>query len=83
MCGIVGLFAKTKEFEKELGKYFSGMLNEMTDRGPDSAGCAIYHNVTKASELKIVAMSETPLSKNKLLERIRQPYPDASVQEIE
>lgn len=83
MCGIVGLFAKTKEFENELGKYFSGMLNEMTDRGPDSAGCAIYHNVTKANELKIVAMSEAPLSKNKLLETIRQPYPDASVQELE
>ena len=82
MCGIVGLFAKTKSFEKQLGCYFSSMLNEMTDRGPDSAGCAIYHNVTAANELKIVAMSKVPLSKNELLAAIKQSFPEASVQEL-
>ena len=42
MCGIVGIYLKTKKFEKNLGKMLSGMLNNMESRGPDSAGFAIY-----------------------------------------
>jgi len=42
MCGIVGVYLKTKKFEKDLGKILSGMLNNMESRGPDSAGFAIY-----------------------------------------
>ena len=42
MCGIVGLFAKTPRYEKQLGHYLSEMLETMTDRGPDSAGFAVY-----------------------------------------
>jgi glutamate synthase domain-containing protein 1 len=42
MCGIVGLFAKTKAMEPELGAHLAGMLAVMTERGPDSAGFAIY-----------------------------------------
>ena len=42
MCGIVGLFAKNKAIEQQLGDLLSTMLIEMTDRGPDSAGVAIY-----------------------------------------
>ena len=42
MCGIVGLFIKNKALEPELGKLLGGMLEEMTDRGPDSAGFALY-----------------------------------------
>ena len=38
MCGIVGIYLKTKKFEKNLGKMLSGMLNNMESRGPDSAG---------------------------------------------
>jgi len=44
MCGIVGVYLKTKKFEKDLGKILSGMLNNMESRGPDSAGFAIYNN---------------------------------------
>ena len=44
MCGIVGIYLKTKKFEKDLGKMLSGMLNNMESRGPDSAGFAIYKN---------------------------------------
>ena len=44
MCGIVGLFAKTPEVEAKLGEHLSAMLIEMTDRGPDSAGVAVYRN---------------------------------------
>ena len=42
MCGIVGLFLKDKSLEPRLGDLLSDMLITMTDRGPDSAGIAIY-----------------------------------------
>jgi amidophosphoribosyltransferase len=42
MCGIVGLFLKDANLEDNLGNLLSDMLVTMTDRGPDSAGIAIY-----------------------------------------
>ena len=42
MCGIVGLFIKDLALEPELGRLTAGMLETMTDRGPDSAGFAVY-----------------------------------------
>jgi methylamine---glutamate N-methyltransferase subunit A len=42
MCGIVGLFLKDRTLEPELGRLLARMLVTMTDRGPDSAGIAIY-----------------------------------------
>ena len=42
MCGIVGLFLKDKLLEPKLGGLLTEMLITMTDRGPDSAGIAIY-----------------------------------------
>lgn len=42
MCGIVGLFLKDKSLEPRLGAMLSEMLVSLTDRGPDSAGIAIY-----------------------------------------
>lgn len=42
MCGIVGLFLKDAKLEPELGGMLSAMLCVMTDRGPDSAGFAVY-----------------------------------------
>ena len=42
MCGIVGLFLKDASLESNLGNLLSDMLVTMTDRGPDSAGIAIY-----------------------------------------
>lgn len=42
MCGIVGLYLKNNKYENQLGALFTPMLIAMTDRGPDSAGFAIY-----------------------------------------
>ncbi|MCV2871984.1 glutamine amidotransferase family protein [Defluviimonas sp. WL0050] len=42
MCGIVGLFIKDPALEPKLGELLTDMLITMTDRGPDSAGIAIY-----------------------------------------
>ena len=42
MCGIVGLFLKNPALEPRLGGLVAAMLETMTDRGPDSAGFAVY-----------------------------------------
>ena len=47
MCGIVGIYLKNKKLEKSLGKFLSGMLKNMSSRGPDSAGFAIYKEEKK------------------------------------
>jgi amidophosphoribosyltransferase len=44
MCGIVGLFLKDAELQPHLGALMAPMLAEMTERGPDSAGFAIYRD---------------------------------------
>jgi amidophosphoribosyltransferase len=44
MCGIAGIFCKSESAEERLGEYVSSMLGELTDRGPDSAGVAIYRD---------------------------------------
>ncbi|MBS1089922.1 class II glutamine amidotransferase [Gluconobacter wancherniae] len=42
MCGIVGLFLKNPALQPQLGALTAQMLKIMTERGPDSAGFAIY-----------------------------------------
>lgn len=42
MCGIVGLFLKRPDLEPELGAHLATMLGTMRDRGPDSAGFAVF-----------------------------------------
>jgi methylamine---glutamate N-methyltransferase subunit A len=42
MCGIVGLFLKDPALEAHLGGLLAGMLGTLCDRGPDSAGFAVY-----------------------------------------
>lgn len=42
MCGIVGLHLRTPELYPRLGELLSEMLGEMSDRGADSAGIAVY-----------------------------------------
>jgi len=59
MCGIVGLFLKDKTLEPQLGTLLAKMLVTMTDRGPDSAGIAIYSN-NSIDKAKIVVQSDTP-----------------------
>ena len=42
MCGIVGLLLKEPSLRDRLGELMTPMLVGMTDRGPDSAGVAIF-----------------------------------------
>ena len=59
MCGIVGLFLKDKSLEPKLGAMLSDMLVTMTDRGPDSAGIAIYGSEVNKNG-KITIQSDAP-----------------------
>ncbi|SMD01801.1 glutamine amidotransferase family protein [Rhizobium sp. RU36D] len=59
MCGIVGLFLKDKSLEPQLGSLLSDMLVIMTDRGPDSAGIAIYGGADDG-KAKITVQSAKP-----------------------
>ena len=42
MCGIAGLFLKNRALEPELGALTAAMISVLSERGPDSAGFAIY-----------------------------------------
>ena len=59
MCGIVGLFLKDKSLEPKLGEMLTSMLITMTDRGPDSAGIAIYGGESKG-RTKMTVQSDAP-----------------------
>ena len=59
MCGIVGLFLKDRALEPRLGELSAGMLATMCDRGPDSAGFAVY-GTAEAGRSKITMQSPDP-----------------------
>jgi glutamate synthase domain-containing protein 1 len=59
MCGIVGLFLKDKSLEPRLGSMLSEMLISLSDRGPDSAGIAIY-GAPSGGKAKITIQSAKP-----------------------
>ncbi len=61
MCGIVGLFLKDPKLEPKLGQMLTDMLVTMTDRGPDSAGIAIYSGASDGIG-KITIQSSQPES---------------------
>ncbi len=59
MCGIVGLFLKDKSLEPQLGSMLTDMLVTMSDRGPDSAGIAVYRGADDG-QVKITVQSPNP-----------------------
>lgn len=71
MCGIVGLFLKDRTLEPELGRLLAGMLEVMTDRGPDSAGFAVYGAGTPG-KVKLTVRGEG-------LDRLADALPDVGV----
>lgn len=59
MCGIVGLFIKDPALEPRLGELTAGMLATMCERGPDSAGFAVY-GAPQSGKAKITLQSADP-----------------------
>jgi amidophosphoribosyltransferase len=53
MCGIVGLLIKKPAMRDQLGALMVPMLTGMTERGPDSAGLAVYTLPVGDAEHKI------------------------------
>lgn len=53
MCGIVGLFLKNPSLRSKLGAHLETMLIGMTERGPDSAGIAVYHSPVAKNRCKL------------------------------
>jgi len=60
VCGIVGLFCKSAELEPRLGVHLGAMLAQMDDRGPDSAGVAVYRNPAPTGSAKVTLYSADP-----------------------
>jgi len=53
MCGIVGLFLKNPALKSQLGAHVETMLVGMSERGPDSAGIAVYHSPVAPTRCKL------------------------------
>jgi glutamate synthase domain-containing protein 1 len=60
MCGIVGLFAKSPGIEERLGVHLAAMLVQMSSRGPDSAGVAVYRDPAPSGSSKLSLYSADP-----------------------
>jgi methylamine---glutamate N-methyltransferase subunit A len=60
VCGIVGLFCKSSELEPRLGELLAAMLVQMSDRGPDSAGVAVYRDPARDGWTKLTLYAADP-----------------------
>jgi glutamate synthase domain-containing protein 1 len=62
MCGIVGLHLRDPSLHPRLGELLTEMLGQLGDRGPDSAGMAIYGDPTWSPEgHSTVTLLDSPL----------------------
>jgi methylamine---glutamate N-methyltransferase subunit A len=53
MCGIAGLYTKSSTLQERLGELVSSMLEQLSFRGPDSAGVAFYRDPAPAGACKV------------------------------
>ncbi|MFN9209370.1 MAG: class II glutamine amidotransferase [Betaproteobacteria bacterium] len=60
MCGIVGLLVKKPALRERLGELMLPMLIGMTERGPDSAGMAVFGAAAPAGRRKLSLYSAAP-----------------------
>ncbi|MCZ7464190.1 glutamine amidotransferase family protein [Rhizobium rhizogenes] len=79
MCGIVGLFLKDKSLEPQLGQLLSDMLVTMTDRGPDSAGIAIYGSAANGRAKVTIQSADPAFDFSDLAEVLKENGVDAVV----
>ncbi len=71
MCGIVGLYTKNPALQPQLGRWLAAMLVQMTERGPDSAGFAIYHDAVAAGAVKITLQGDDATDWDSVRDKIR------------
>ncbi len=78
MCGIVGLLVKNPALRPQLGALMVPMLVGMTERGPDSAGLAVYTTPVSDRHHKLSLYSgENAVDWPDLLERIAAGFAHA------
>ena len=53
MCGIAGLYTKTPALRQQLGDHLALMLEQLSFRGPDSAGVAFYRDPAPIGSCKV------------------------------
>ena len=76
MCGIVGLLVKKPAWRASLGALMVPMLTGMTERGPDSAGLAVYTDPVSNERHKISLYSgEHAVDWSEILRRVSQACP--------
>lgn len=80
MCGIVGLFAKNDAVKQTLGKHVANMLSQMGERGPDSAGVAMYNDPSIGSAAsKLTVQSDDSEILEKFIQAAKAEFPASSV----
>ncbi len=60
MCGIAGLYTKSATLREQLGAHLADMLEQLSDRGPDSAGVAFYRDPAPPGWCKVSLHSPSP-----------------------
>jgi glutamate synthase domain-containing protein 1 len=80
MCGIAGLYTKTDALRSQLGAHLAAMLQQLSDRGPDSAGVAFYREPAPDGWCKISVHSpaEDP-GWDQLADALARRFGDASL----
>jgi methylamine---glutamate N-methyltransferase subunit A len=78
MCGIIGLFLKDPALEPRLGELAAGMLATMSDRGPDSAGFAVY-GAGREGETKLTLRGASAADIRAATDRLAEAFAGAVV----
>lgn len=80
MCGIVGLHLGEPSLYPRLGELLTGMLCQVTERGPDSAGVAVYGDPRWSppghATVSLLPGTTTP---DEVATALRTAVPDAAV----
>lgn len=74
MCGIAGLFLKNPALEPGLGTMLAAMLGVLSDRGPDSAGFAVY-GAGRPDRVKLTLRADDPAALAAALARLKENAP--------
>lgn len=75
MCGIVGLHLRDPELHPQLGRLLETMLCQVAERGPDSAGVAVYGDRRRVPAGHCAVSLLLPASTADLAETVRAALP--------
>ena len=80
MCGIVGLRLRGEAHRERLGELIVGMLGQVRDRGPDSAGVALYGDTSLCrTGWAAVSVLAGDVPATELASQVRQRLPGLAV----